>query len=93
MIVFDRVEMETPARVIDECAAFAREEKCDAIISLGGGTTLDTTKGAALMALNKGSVLDYEGVERVPMKGLPKVMIPTTRGERKRGDACLRRDR
>jgi len=79
-IVFDRVELETPARVIDECAALARREKCDALVGLGGGTTLDTTKGASLMATNKGSVLDYEGAERVPMRGLPKVMIPTTAG-------------
>ncbi len=80
VIVFDRVEIETPARVIDECAAFARREKCDAVIGLGGGTVLDTTKGASLMAINKGSVLDYEGVGRVPLGGLPKVMIPTTAG-------------
>lgn len=80
VLLFDRVELETPARVIDECAAYARKEKCDALIGLGGGTTLDTTKGASLMATNKGSVLDYEGAERVPMKGLPKVMVPTTAG-------------
>lgn len=79
-VVYDKVELETPARVIDDCAMVARNEGCDAAIGLGGGTTLDTTKGVALMATNKGSVIDYEGFDRVPLKGLPKIMIPTTAG-------------
>ncbi len=80
VVVYDRVEFETPARVIDDCAALARKEKCDVVIGLGGGTTLDTAKGTSLMAINPGAVLDYEGIERVPLRGLPKVMIPTTAG-------------
>lgn len=80
VVVYDKVEIETPAHVIDDCAMVARNEGCDAVIGLGGGTTLDTTKGVALMAMNKGSVIDYEGFDRVPLKGLPKIMIPTTAG-------------
>jgi alcohol dehydrogenase class IV len=80
VVVYDKVEIETPARVIDDCARIARNEKCDAVIGLGGGTTLDTTKGVSLMAVNQGSVIDYEGFDRVPLKGLPKIMIPTTAG-------------
>lgn len=79
-VVFDKVELETPARVIDEGAKYARDNNCDLLIALGGGTTIDTTKGIALMVTNKGSVLDYVGVDRVPMKGLPKILIPTTAG-------------
>lgn len=79
-LVFDRVELETPARVIEEGAKYARDNNCDLLIALGGGTTIDTTKGMSLMAINKGSVLDYVGVDRVPVKGLPKILIPTTAG-------------
>ena len=79
-LVFDRVELETPARVIEEGAKYARENNCDLLIALGGGTTIDTTKGISVMATNKGGVLDYVGVDRVPVKGLPKILIPTTAG-------------
>jgi alcohol dehydrogenase len=80
VVVYDKVEIETPARVIDDCARVARKEKCHAVIGLGGGTTLDTAKGVSLMAMNSGSMIDYEGFDRVPLKGLPKIMIPTTAG-------------
>ncbi|MGD0233300.1 MAG: iron-containing alcohol dehydrogenase [Syntrophorhabdales bacterium] len=79
-VVFDKVELETPARVIDEGAKYARDNNCDLLIALGGGTTIDTTKGISLMVNNKGSVLDYVGIDRVPVKGLPKILIPTTAG-------------
>lgn len=76
--IFDRVELEPPARVIDECAKLAREENYNIIIGLGGGSSLDTAKGASMMAINKGKVLDYTGVDMVPKKGLPKILLPTT---------------
>jgi len=57
-----------------------REARCDILIALGGGTTLDTTKGISLMATNDGSVLDYAGADRVPAGGIPKLMVPTTGG-------------
>lgn len=80
VILFDKVEFETPARVIDDGAHIAREQQCDLLVAVGGGTTLDTTKGISLMAANTGNVLDYVGRGRVPTRGLPKIMIPTTAG-------------
>ena len=76
--IFDRVELEPPARVMDECAKFAREGRYNLIIGLGGGSSLDTAKGASIMATNKGKVLDYAGVDLVPNRGLPKIFLPTT---------------
>jgi alcohol dehydrogenase class IV len=32
------------------------------------------------MATNEGSILDYSGIDVVPKKGLPKILIPTTAG-------------
>jgi alcohol dehydrogenase len=79
-VLYDRAELETPARVIDECAEFAKREQCNIVIGFGGGTVLDTTKGVSLMAANEGKVLDYAGIDLVPRKGLSKIMIPTTAG-------------
>jgi len=78
--VFDRVEIEPPARVVDECAQLVREEGYNLIVGLGGGSSLDTAKGAAIMATNRGKVLDYAGIDLIPKRGLPKILLPTTAG-------------
>lgn len=78
--VFDKVEPEPPARVIDDCAKMVREGGFDLIIGLGGGSSLDTAKAAAVLATNPGSVLDYVGMDTLPNRGLPNILIPTTAG-------------
>jgi alcohol dehydrogenase class IV len=78
--IFDKVEVEPSARIVDECAQVARDEGYDIIIGIGGGSSLDVAKGAAIMATNKGKVVDYAGTDLVPIRGLPKVLLPTTAG-------------
>ena len=41
---------------------------------------MDCAKGISICAENGGSILDYEGVDRVPLPGLPLVCVPTTAG-------------
>src|SRR4030042_77876 len=76
--IFDRVELEPPARVVDECAALIRKGGFNLIIGLGGGSSLDTAKMSSVMATNEGKILDYVGMDLVPHKGIPKILIPTT---------------
>ena len=78
--VFDRVVPEPPARCVDEGVKMIREGKCDIVIGVGGGSSLDVAKAVALMATNPGNVVDYAGIDRVPKPGLPKILIPTTAG-------------
>jgi alcohol dehydrogenase len=78
--IFDRVELEPPARVVDECAALIREKGLDLIVGLGGGSSMDTAKMTSIMATNEGKILDYVGMEKVPRKALPKILLPTTAG-------------
>ena len=78
--IFDRVEPEPPARIVDECAKRIREGKYEVVIGLGGGSSLDVAKGAAIMATNPGVILDYAGIDRVPKPGLSTILIPTTAG-------------
>ncbi|MFH1015783.1 MAG: iron-containing alcohol dehydrogenase [Chloroflexota bacterium] len=79
-IVFDKVEAEPPARVVDECGRLVREEGVDLVIGIGGGSSMDTAKGAALLARNPGKVVDYAGFDKAPQRGLPKILLPTTAG-------------
>jgi alcohol dehydrogenase class IV len=78
--VYDKVEPEPPARVVDDCAEVARSGGFDAIIGFGGGSSLDVSKGVSLLGKNKGKILDYVGIDMVPLRGLPKILIPTTAG-------------
>lgn len=78
--IFDTVVPEPPSRIIDESAQVAREQGYDIIIGVGGGSALDAAKGASLMASNRGTVLDYAGIDLVPHGGLPKILLPTTGG-------------
>ena len=78
--LFDRVEAEPPAHIVDECAREIKEKGYDIIIGVGGGSSLDVAKGASIVVTNGGGVLDYVGREMVPRAGVPKILIPTTAG-------------
>lgn len=78
--VYDRVEPEPPARIVDDAARVAREGRYDLIVGLGGGSSLDVAKGVSLMATNPGQILDYVGVNLFRRRGLPTILIPTTAG-------------
>jgi alcohol dehydrogenase len=51
-----------------------------AIIAIGGGSTMDTAKGASLLATHGGTLQDYAGWGKVPGEVLPVAAIPTTAG-------------
>jgi len=78
--LFDRVEPEPSASLVDESAQLAKENGVDVVIGVGGGSSLDIAKGASLLASNPGNVLDYCGLDLIPKRGLPKILVPTTAG-------------
>jgi len=82
--VFDRTEPEPTIQSIDDAlVALKNAIDVDLLVSLGGGSVMDTTKSANIVASNGGSILDYEdGNEsrKVIDKLLPHVAIPTTAG-------------
>jgi alcohol dehydrogenase class IV len=79
-VLYDAVEPEPPARVIDRGADIFRSERCSIILGLGGGSSLDVAKGISLLVTNGGKILDYCGIDRVPQKGAPLMLMPTTAG-------------
>ena len=78
--VFGKVEAEPPVRVVDECSEFIRKGKYDLIVGLGGGGSLDTGKAAAIMGTRQGSVREICGMDIIPKRGIPKILVPTTGG-------------
>jgi len=53
---------------------------CNAIVAVGGGSPIDCAKGIGIVAANGGSILDYEGVDRIHLPMPPLLCIPTTCG-------------
>lgn len=50
------------------------------IISIGGGTNHDCAKAIATVATNGGSIIDYEGYNKVTKPAMPQISINTTAG-------------
>jgi len=78
--LYQGVEPDPRIGIVAECADAARDGGCDALIGLGGGSSLDIAKMASVLLTNGGSVADFVGINQVPRPGLPKILIPTTSG-------------
>jgi alcohol dehydrogenase class IV len=87
--VFDGVPQDSDTRVVVACAEAAREAGADSFVALGGGSVIDTTKGADMIFTHGGQVADWEGVWSLPRErdGMgtphplaPLAAIPTTAG-------------
>lgn len=83
--LFDKIQPNPTLTSIREGSELAREEGCDYIIGLGGGSSIDASKSIAIMANNPGDYWDYisggtgKGLE-VPNDPLPVIAITTTAG-------------
>ena len=77
---FDRVNENPGTRCVENCAAVAREAGVDTIIGLGGGSSMDTAKGANFILTNGGRMQDYRGIGKARFPMLPLIAIPTTGG-------------
>ncbi|MCD6503911.1 iron-containing alcohol dehydrogenase [Candidatus Bathyarchaeota archaeon] len=78
--VYDGVEADPKLSNAEEVAEKARGGNYDAVIGLGGGSSMDMAKVASLSVSNPGRIEVYVGVDTVKHKGLPLYCIPTTAG-------------
>lgn len=69
---------------VDAALEKYRQEKCDGIIGIGGGSPLDTSKALAIMSANDGKLADYDvqkgGADRIKTPLPPIIAVPTTAG-------------
>lgn len=78
--VFDEVKREVPDETVTELADACRKNESDLLIAVGGGSVVDTAKGAAILLGNGGVIQDYEGVDRIRGATPPLYVVPTTAG-------------
>ncbi|MGG1676720.1 iron-containing alcohol dehydrogenase [Neobacillus sp. NRS-1170] len=81
--IYTDVVPEPPLAIGEKLVAYTRENQFDMVIGVGGGSALDLTKLAGVLASHGGKVEDYlnlTGSKKITNKGLPKILIPTTSG-------------
>lgn len=83
--VFDQIGSNPTRTAVMEGAKFARDNNCDFIVALGGGSVMDASKAIAMMAANDGDLWDYVGGKTgkgLPLQKdpLPIICITTTAG-------------
>lgn len=81
--VYTDVVPEPPLAIGEKLVAYTRDNEFDMVIGIGGGSALDLTKLAGVLASHEGNVAEYlnlTGTKKVTKKGLPTILIPTTSG-------------
>ena len=78
--VFDGVEPEPPIGNLLDSVKMAKKGKFDVFIGLGGGSSMDVAKLTSAMVTNEGEIDEFFGVDKVPNKGLPTILVTTTSG-------------
>lgn len=79
-VIFDGTHPNPTTINVADGLKILKENDCDSVISLGGGSPHDCAKGIALVAANGGNIRDYEGVDRSAKPQLPMIAINTTAG-------------
>jgi hydroxyacid-oxoacid transhydrogenase len=83
---YDATHVEPTDASLTHAVEFARAEgPFDAVVAVGGGSSIDTAKAVALLVTNPGELMDYVnapvGKARAPQQPLlPLVAVPTTTG-------------
>ena len=79
--LFSEVEENPQLSGVEGAVALVRANRVDAVVGMGGGSTMDTAKFAAAIALGDGEAIDYfRGVRPFPAARLPMIAVPTTAG-------------
>lgn len=72
---------EPTVEMVDELAAFIRDNSADGVVAIGGGSVMDTAKAAAVMARNVGITEDYQLKRReIENPPIAQIFVPTTAG-------------
>lgn len=79
--VFDKVEANPSVGTVEAAVATYRDNACDALVAIGGGSPMDVAKAAGIVLANGGGIRDYEGKPELIAEDLPPfVCVPTTCG-------------
>ncbi len=78
--IYSGVFTEPTVEFVQEGLKSYRENRCDFLLAVGGGSPIDTAKAIAIMVTNAGAIEGYQGANKIKEKGAPLIAIPTTAG-------------
>ncbi|KGT47491.1 MULTISPECIES: iron-containing alcohol dehydrogenase [Acinetobacter] len=79
--IFDDVPPDSSLETVRKAAQLYRQNNCDAIIAVGGGSVIDTSKATNILVSEGGDdLLQYSGAHNLPKPLKPFFVIPTTSG-------------
>jgi alcohol dehydrogenase class IV len=78
--IFSDVEADSGIHIVNQGAKFGKELGADCLVSVGGGSAIDTAKGMAILLKEGGKLQDYMGFQILTRPQTPHIVIPTTAG-------------
>jgi alcohol dehydrogenase class IV len=78
--VFSDIPQDTGVGVVNRAADYAKDCGTDIIVSLGGGSVIDTAKNVCIILKEGGRCEDWQGIGMLSGPVTPHIVIPTTAG-------------
>jgi alcohol dehydrogenase len=78
--IFSDVTPDTGVHIVNAGSEYGRALGADILVSVGGGSAIDTAKGMAICLTKGGRLEDHAGLNMVGSPLLPHIVIPTTAG-------------
>lgn len=80
--IYDEIKPNPTIKNVQDGVAFCKKEEADAIVAIGGGSAIDTSKAIAIIMTNPefADVRSLEGASPTKSKALPIIAVSTTSG-------------
>lgn len=80
IFMYNGVKPDPTFAIVEEALKICKDNKCEAIVAIGGGSVIDTAKVVSVSYTNNKPPKDFEGLLKVKKIGLPFIAVPTTAG-------------
>jgi 4-hydroxybutyrate dehydrogenase len=82
--IFDQTPSNPTEAAVRAAVQVYKDQRCDGLVAVGGGSALDCAKGVAIAATHEGPLTHYATIEggspRISEKAAPLIAVPTTSG-------------
>ncbi len=78
--IYDKIPPDPDLEAVDAATAYARKAGADCIVSVGGGSVIDTGKGVCVTLKQGGRMNDHMNMQVLTGPQTPHIVIPTTSG-------------
>lgn len=86
-VVFDKVARNPLTTTVCEGVKLAKDNQCDVILGIGGGSIMDAAKAISFSVINDGDISEYIYGIKEGTKALPLILVPTTCGTGSEGNS------